>query len=83
MREHLNNWYSLEAYYISKVIANLPLQTICPTFFVAVAYFMTGQPLEIERLLMVWLIVLLTAILADSLGLAVGACCNIQVIFFN
>ncbi|KAJ4427770.1 hypothetical protein ANN_25423, partial [Periplaneta americana] len=26
MREHLNNWYSLEAYHISKLIAELPLQ---------------------------------------------------------
>ncbi|PNF18688.1 hypothetical protein B7P43_G05047 [Cryptotermes secundus] len=26
MREHMNNWYSLEAYHISKIVAELPLQ---------------------------------------------------------
>jgi hypothetical protein len=26
MREHMNNWYSLEAYHISKLVAELPLQ---------------------------------------------------------
>jgi hypothetical protein len=25
-REHMNNWYSLEAYHISKIVAELPLQ---------------------------------------------------------
>jgi hypothetical protein len=26
MREHMNNWYSLEAYHLSKLVAELPLQ---------------------------------------------------------
>jgi hypothetical protein len=25
-REHMINWYSLEAYHISKIVADLPLQ---------------------------------------------------------
>lgn len=28
-REHMNNWYSLEAYHISKLLAELPLQVSC------------------------------------------------------
>lgn len=80
LREHLNSWYTLESYYVSKVVANLPLQLLCPTLFVLVAYFMTGQPFQAaDRLAMLWLVCLLMAILADSLGLAVGAASSIQV----
>ncbi|KAJ9576543.1 hypothetical protein L9F63_025561, partial [Diploptera punctata] len=31
MREHLNNWYSLEAYHIAKLLAEFPLQVLCPS----------------------------------------------------
>ncbi|XP_035783489.1 ATP-binding cassette sub-family G member 4-like [Anopheles albimanus] len=82
IRERLNNWYSLEAYYVSKIFADLPLQIICPTLFIAIAYYMTGQPLEWERFGMVWLITLLLAIYAQTVGLLSGAAFDIQMATF-
>lgn len=79
IREHMNNWYSIGAYVISKIISSLPLQLLCPTIFMSIAYFMTGQPHEVERFVLLWIILILIAVMADSLGLLVGAACSIQV----
>ncbi|XP_049533707.1 ATP-binding cassette sub-family G member 4-like [Anopheles darlingi] len=82
IRERLNNWYSLEAYYVSKIFADLPLQMICPTLFIVIAYFMTGQPLEWERFGMLWLINLLLGMYAQTVGLLSGAAFDIQMATF-
>lgn len=79
VREHKNNWYSIGAYVTAKIIASLPLQLFCPTIFLCIAYFMTGQPHDAERFFLLWLILILLAIMADSLGLLVGAACDVQV----
>ncbi|XP_026283648.2 ATP-binding cassette sub-family G member 4-like, partial [Frankliniella occidentalis] len=43
-REYANNWYSLTAYYLAKVLADLPFMIVNPTVFLLVAYYMTDQP---------------------------------------
>ncbi|XP_023722130.1 ATP-binding cassette sub-family G member 1 isoform X2 [Cryptotermes secundus] len=73
MREHMNNWYSLEAYHISKIVAELPLQILCPTGFLVSAYFLTGQPTEATRFFQFWAVFIMVAAIAQSLGLATGA----------
>ncbi|XP_014205278.1 ATP-binding cassette sub-family G member 1-like [Copidosoma floridanum] len=73
LRENANNWYSLESYYVTKVLSDLPLQIVCPTGFLLVAYYLTGQPLEAARFFQVWMICILTTILAQSFGIATGA----------
>ncbi|XP_008550664.1 ATP-binding cassette sub-family G member 4 [Microplitis demolitor] len=78
-REHLNNWYSLCTYYISKIITDLPLQILCPTCFLIIAYCLTGQPLECDRFIKVWLMCFLISILAQSFGILAGAAFNTHV----
>ncbi|XP_001602459.1 ATP-binding cassette sub-family G member 1 [Nasonia vitripennis] len=73
LRENTNNWYSLESYYITKVLSDLPLQIICPTVFLAIGYYITGQPLEISRFFQAWLICTLFTMLAQSFGIVTGA----------
>ncbi|XP_014608807.1 PREDICTED: ATP-binding cassette sub-family G member 1-like, partial [Polistes canadensis] len=78
-REHLNNWYQLMPYYISKIISDLPLQLLCPTFFFAIAYYLTGQPMEWNSFMKTGLICILHTILAQSVGIAVGAAFNTDI----
>ncbi|XP_055683570.1 ATP-binding cassette subfamily G member 4 [Lutzomyia longipalpis] len=82
LREHLNNWYSLGSYFASKIIADLPLQIICPSVFILIGYFLSGQPKEEDRFAMMWLICLLTAISAQAMGLLAGAAFSVQVGIF-
>ncbi|CAB0029612.1 unnamed protein product [Trichogramma brassicae] len=73
IRENTNHWYSLGSYYITKVLSDLPLQIICPSGFLAIAYYMTGQPMEVFRFFQVWLICTLFTVLAQSFGILTGA----------
>ncbi|XP_065078451.1 ATP-binding cassette sub-family G member 4-like isoform X2 [Ochlerotatus camptorhynchus] len=82
VREHLNNWYSLEAYYLAKFFADIPLQLICPTLFVSIGYYLTGQPLEPMRFGMFWAMCLLLGIFAQTVGLLSGAAFDIQMATF-
>ncbi|EDW64893.1 ATP-binding cassette sub-family G member 4 isoform X1 [Drosophila virilis] len=72
-REHFNRWYSLRAYYVAITLADLPIQIICSSLFIVPTYLMTRQPLEPWRFGMFFLIVFMTALVAQSIGLAVGA----------
>ncbi|XP_046734289.1 ATP-binding cassette sub-family G member 1-like isoform X2 [Diprion similis] len=78
LREHMNNWYSLQSYYIAKVLADIQVQVLCPTCFLIFAYWLTGQPLEFDRIWRVWLICVLVTMLAQSFGIAAGAACGSQ-----
>lgn len=78
-REHLNNYYSLGVYFVSKLVSDLPLIFIGPTSFILGAYYMTGQPEELNRFLMIWAVCLLTTILAHLTGLISGCAFSMQV----
>lgn len=77
-REHFNRWYSLRAYYIAFTLADIPIQMICTSLFILVSYTLTGQPIEFTRISLFALITLLTALVAQSIGLAVGASLSIK-----
>uniref|UniRef100_A0A1B0B920 ABC transporter domain-containing protein n=1 Tax=Glossina palpalis gambiensis TaxID=67801 RepID=A0A1B0B920_9MUSC len=79
IREHLNGWYSKKAYYMAKIIADLPVQFICPTILLTIVYFMTGQPCDIGRFVMCWGISLLSAIIGHFMGLVFGSAFGLQI----
>ncbi|XP_065356937.1 ATP-binding cassette subfamily G member 4 [Calliphora vicina] len=78
IREYLNGWYSIKAYYMAKIVSDLPLQILCPTLLMSIAYYMTGQPNEVERFVMCWGICLLTAIIGHFIGLVFGSMFDMQ-----
>ncbi|XP_013142798.1 PREDICTED: ATP-binding cassette sub-family G member 4-like isoform X2 [Papilio polytes] len=82
LQEHLNKWYSLTMYCASKIIVDLPIQLLCATVFIFPAWYLTSQPMELDRMALAWIICALTTILAQTFGLVIGAACGVKLGMF-
>ncbi|XP_023011566.1 ABC transporter expressed in trachea [Leptinotarsa decemlineata] len=78
VREHLNYWYSLKAYYLAKTLADIPFTLALTTSYIIGVYFITSQPLEATRFGMVLGVSVLIALVSQSYGLLVGAAFKIE-----
>ncbi|KAF0989753.1 hypothetical protein HZS_3574 [Henneguya salminicola] len=73
IREHLNNWYTLKAYYLAKTFSDLPYQIILPIIYCVIMYYMTGQPLNVNRMFLFMLVIIMAVMVSQSIGLLLGA----------
>ncbi|KAK4886489.1 hypothetical protein RN001_002760 [Aquatica leii] len=78
IREHLNYWYSIKAYYFAKTVADIPFQLLLTICYMMSVYYITSQPMEPMRFCMALLIAVLTALVSQSIGLLVGAAFNVE-----
>uniref|UniRef100_A0A1B6G7Z6 ABC transporter domain-containing protein n=1 Tax=Cuerna arida TaxID=1464854 RepID=A0A1B6G7Z6_9HEMI len=76
-REHFNRWYGLNPYFCALTISRIPIQIMLSSIYIVLAYTMTDQPMEWERGIKFCMICLLTAIISESLGLAIASRLNI------
>lgn len=73
LKEYRNGWYSLRSYFIGRTIADLPVPIVLHTFGISTLYFLTGQPLTWFRFGGTILLVILASLIAQSIGLTIGA----------
>ncbi|THU73650.1 hypothetical protein C4D60_Mb04t25090 [Musa balbisiana] len=72
-KERAVDMYRLSAYFIARTTSDLPLDLLLPIIFLLIVYFMAGLRLSIEHFFLSMLVVFLSIVAAQGLGLAIGA----------
>lgn len=75
-KERFNNWYKLKTYYIAVLMTTLLLQILISLIYSSISYVLTSQPMEWHRFFMFLLILLLTSLVSEGIGLGLGAIFN-------
>lgn len=73
VRERSSGMYRLSSYYIARMVGDLPMELVLPTIFVTVTYWMGGLKPSLITFTLTLAIVLLNVLVAQGLGLALGA----------
>ncbi|KAI9333965.1 P-loop containing nucleoside triphosphate hydrolase protein [Obelidium mucronatum] len=71
MREYGAGYYTLPAYFLTKVGVEIPLQIIFPWAQISVIYFMAGMSNDLVR----YFTLIGIVILASFVGFSIGVCC--------
>ncbi|KAL7304438.1 hypothetical protein TKK_0003234 [Trichogramma kaykai] len=82
-REHFNRWYRLGPYYLSMLLIEVPFQAACATTYLAVSYWLTGQPMELERILMFLIVSIAASLCAQAWGFFIGATTPVKIAVFT
>ncbi|XP_055684901.1 ATP-binding cassette sub-family G member 4-like [Lutzomyia longipalpis] len=77
-REHFNGWYSILPYYLSLAIVDLPLHVIAATLYSFVTYWVTSQPMELQRVIIFTIACIALVVTAYCIGFTTGFIFNVQ-----
>ncbi|KAL6269162.1 hypothetical protein ACE6H2_026073 [Prunus campanulata] len=72
-KERSSGTYRLSSYFISKIVAYLPMELALPTIFVTITYWMAGLQPTVGHFFHTLLVLLLSVLVAQGMGLALGA----------
>ncbi|KAM0935756.1 putative ABC-2 type transporter [Dioscorea sansibarensis] len=73
IKEQSSGMYRLSSYFLARTAGDLPMELALPTAFVFIIYWMGGLKPDPATFILSLLIVLYSVLVAQSLGLAVGA----------
>ncbi|KEH38788.1 white-brown-complex ABC transporter family protein [Medicago truncatula] len=72
-KERSSGMYRLSAYFISRMVADLPMELVLPTIFLLITYFMAGLKATVINFFQTLFSLLLNVLVSQGLGLALGA----------
>lgn len=75
-KERFNNWYQLRTYFVASLICNLPIQVFYAFVYSGTSYFLSGQPLDVNRFLMYLMVAIMVTLISDSFGVLIGILTN-------
>ncbi|KAJ8649626.1 hypothetical protein MRB53_002649 [Persea americana] len=73
IKERAVDMYRLSAYFLARTTSDLPLDLFLPVIFLLIVYFMAQLRLSVSSFFLTMLIVFLSIVAAQGLGLAIGA----------
>lgn len=82
MREHFNRWYKLAPFYISILLVEIPFQAACAATYLAVSYWLTGQPVESYRIISFMVVSIAASLTAQAWGFFIGATTPVKIAVF-
>ncbi|KAK1407086.1 hypothetical protein QVD17_38697 [Tagetes erecta] len=72
-KERSSGMYRLSSFYFSRIMGDLPMELVLPTFFFIVTYWMAGLKPNLGSFLYGLFALLLSVLVSQGLGLALGA----------
>ncbi|KAK9152653.1 hypothetical protein Sjap_000133 [Stephania japonica] len=72
-KERSSGMYRLSAYFISRIVGDLPMELVLPTAFLTITYWMAGLKPSLVNFFETLFVLLYSVVAAQGLGLALGA----------
>jgi ABC-2 type transporter len=69
----------VRSYYLSITLIDLPISTLSCLLFSVIIYIMVGWPMEMNRFTIFFIVSLLIVLVAQTIGLLIGAIFNVIV----